>query len=56
MDAGCRKSRVTAGASVPEVLVEEVIAWLKNYHVTDIHEVVGTAEFTKFNLPDLPDF
>ncbi len=50
------KVGVTAGASAPEVLVKEVIVWLKDYQVTDIHEVEGTAEFTRFNLPDLPDF
>ena len=51
-----RKIGVTAGASAPEVLVEEVVAWLKSYSVTGVQEIGGTAEFTKFKLPELPDF
>ncbi len=51
-----RKVGVTAGASAPEVLVQEVVEWLKNYGVTAIHETEGTTEYVKFRLPDLPDF
>ncbi len=50
------KVGITAGASAPEVLVEQVIAWLRNYRVTNICEIEGEEEFTKFKLPDLPDF
>lgn len=50
------KIGITAGASAPEILVEEVVTCLKNYQVTDIYEMEGTKEFTKFKLPDLPDF
>ncbi len=53
---GVTKIGLTAGASAPEILVEEVVAWLENYKVTDIHEIGGTAEFTKFKLPAFPDF
>lgn len=47
---------ITAGASAPEVLVQEVIDWLKSYGVTAIHEIDGTPEYIEFRLPPLPDF
>ena len=50
------KIGITAGASAPEVLVEQVIAWLRNYRVTNIREMEGEEEYTKFKLPELPDF
>ena len=50
------KVGITAGASAPEVLVEQVIAWLSNYRVTNIREMEGKEEYTKFKLPELPDF
>jgi 4-hydroxy-3-methylbut-2-enyl diphosphate reductase len=53
---GVEKVGLTAGASAPEVLVEEVVTWLKNYRITRIHEMEGTAESIKFKLPDFPDF
>ncbi len=53
---GAASVGITAGASAPEILVEEVIGWLKAYGVTAIHEIEGTAEYIEFRLPDLPDF
>jgi len=47
---------ITAGASAPEILVEEVIEWLKTFGVSAIHEIEGTAESIEFRLPELPDF
>ena len=52
---GANSVGVTAGASAPEILVEEVIEWLKTYGVTAIHEIEGTAEYIEFRLPDLSD-
>ncbi len=53
---GVQKIGITAGASAPEILVEEVIAHLQEYGAGLIQEMDGTEEFTKFGLPALPDF
>ena len=42
---------VTAGASAPEVLVEEVIARLKSLGATRVEEYVGREENVTFSLP-----
>jgi 4-hydroxy-3-methylbut-2-enyl diphosphate reductase len=51
-----KKIGITAGASAPEILVEEVISRLQDHGASAIHEMDGTEEFTKFRLPDLTDF
>ena len=42
---------VTSGASTPEVLVQEVITWLKQYGARDIHIMQGITENIVFQLP-----
>ncbi len=42
---------VTAGASAPELLVNEVIEFLQNQFETKLHELKTTDENIKFNLP-----
>jgi 4-hydroxy-3-methylbut-2-enyl diphosphate reductase len=48
---GCKTVGVTAGASAPEVLVEEVIARLREAYALDIEEVVVAVEQITFRLP-----
>lgn len=47
------KSRigVTAGASAPELLVEQVIARLRSWGVDEVRQIEGTLESTTFPLP-----
>jgi 4-hydroxy-3-methylbut-2-enyl diphosphate reductase len=47
------KSRVglTAGASAPEVLVEEIIAQLHRWGVSSVQPLTGVVENTAFPLP-----
>jgi 4-hydroxy-3-methylbut-2-enyl diphosphate reductase len=42
---------VTSGASVPEVLVAEVLEWLAQHGFTDVDEVVAAQEHLLFALP-----
>ena len=42
---------VSAGASAPDVLVQEVIARLKSLGADDVTELSGTAESVVFPLP-----
>ncbi|MCX7170590.1 MAG: 4-hydroxy-3-methylbut-2-enyl diphosphate reductase [Proteobacteria bacterium] len=42
---------VTAGASAPELLVEQVIARLKSWGAGDVRQLAGTEESTSFPLP-----
>ncbi|MBB2910320.1 4-hydroxy-3-methylbut-2-enyl diphosphate reductase [Streptosporangium becharense] len=42
---------LTAGASVPEVLVEDTLAWLVERGFTDVTAVAGARETTVFALP-----
>ena len=42
---------VTAGASAPEVLVQEVLARLSELGARDVHELEGVAERIVFPLP-----
>ncbi|MYA28189.1 MAG: 4-hydroxy-3-methylbut-2-enyl diphosphate reductase [Nitrospira sp. SB0666_bin_27] len=42
---------VTAGASAPEILVNEVVAYLKGVGAQDVEELAGVAEENQFLLP-----
>ncbi|MDW7771564.1 MAG: 4-hydroxy-3-methylbut-2-enyl diphosphate reductase [Desulfobulbaceae bacterium] len=42
---------VTAGASAPEVLVEQVVRWLQDYGAEDVQEMRGGDENVVFPLP-----
>lgn len=48
---GARRVGVTAGASAPEVLVQEVLRRLKEWNATAIEEAVGKREDVVFSLP-----
>lgn len=48
---GVRTVGVTSGASVPEVLVQEVLDELADAGYTDVHEVVTAEEDLVFSLP-----
>ncbi len=47
---GAEKIGVTAGASAPEILVEEVVAWLETLGLTTVYEQESVAESTKFEI------
>ena len=49
--AGVRTVGVTSGASVPEVLVQEVVAWLAARGYGDLQEVTTAQEDLMFSLP-----
>jgi len=49
--AGKRRVGVTAGASAPEVLVEELIARLKALGATSVRQLEGASESVVFTLP-----
>ncbi len=53
---GVTRVGITAGASAPEVLVEEVVDWLRQRQPAMVREMDGPAENTRFKLPELPDF
>lgn len=42
---------LTSGASVPEVLVEEVLSWLADHGFADVETVETSRETTSFSLP-----
>jgi len=42
---------VTAGASAPETVVEETIAWIKERHDTEVEPVMVREENVNFPLP-----
>jgi 4-hydroxy-3-methylbut-2-en-1-yl diphosphate reductase len=48
---GKRKIGISAGASAPEVLVQEVIAALKNMGANQVEELQGVVENVVFQLP-----
>jgi 4-hydroxy-3-methylbut-2-enyl diphosphate reductase len=48
---GASVAGLSAGASAPEVLVEEVIAALRERFTLDVEEVVVTREDIAFNVP-----
>ena len=45
------KVGITAGASAPEELVQEVIGFIQNHFTTKIHNIEVTTENIRFNLP-----
>jgi 4-hydroxy-3-methylbut-2-enyl diphosphate reductase len=47
-----RRIGVTAGASAPETLVQQVIERLRELGVRDVVEMDGEVETTVFRLPD----
>ncbi|MCX7137145.1 MAG: 4-hydroxy-3-methylbut-2-enyl diphosphate reductase [Proteobacteria bacterium] len=49
--AGKARVGVTAGASAPEVLVQEVVARLRELGATDVSELAGITERVTFPLP-----
>lgn len=49
--AGRQRVGVTAGASAPEVLVQAVIAQIKQYGADEVAELAGVEESTVFALP-----
>jgi 4-hydroxy-3-methylbut-2-enyl diphosphate reductase len=49
--AGCRCVGVTAGASAPAVLVQEVVARLRELGAVDVSELSGITERVTFPLP-----
>jgi len=49
--ADIQKLGITAGASAPEILVEEVIAAARQYFDVEIEEVRVTDETIAFKLP-----
>jgi 4-hydroxy-3-methylbut-2-enyl diphosphate reductase len=49
--AGARRVGVTAGASAPEVLVEELVARLKALGAGEVHSLAGITERVVFTLP-----
>ena len=48
---GVKTVGITAGASAPEVLVQEVIAAIRQPYLTTIEEISVTDETTHFKLP-----
>ncbi len=49
--AGATKIGITAGASAPEALVQELIDILRQHHTVDLSTMNGITENVKFNLP-----
>ena len=45
------KVGITAGASAPEQLVQEVIRFIQSNFATKIHNIEVTTENIRFNLP-----
>ncbi len=50
---GARRIGVTAGASAPEHLVEQVADWLRRYGAISVTEMDGETEQVAFQLPEL---
>ncbi len=48
---GVKTVGITAGASAPEVLVQQVIAAIRQHYLTQIEEISVTEETTHFKLP-----
>jgi len=51
--SGARRVGITAGASVPEYLVLELVARLRELGATEVVELPGPVETVTFRLPDL---
>ncbi len=49
---GMERVGVTAGASAPEYLVEDLTRWLKKHGATSIREMEGEDETIQFKLPE----
>jgi 4-hydroxy-3-methylbut-2-enyl diphosphate reductase len=49
---GCRSIGLTAGASTPQVLIDEVTAWLRGFGCEHVEEVAVAFEDVHFTLPD----
>jgi len=50
---GVERIGVTAGASAPEYLVEELTGWLQEHGAASVREMDGEDEAVHFQLPDL---
>ena len=44
---------VSAGASAPEALVQDILARLRELGVAAVHEVGGQSEDTVFSMPEV---
>lgn len=53
--SACRRVGVTAGASAPEVLVQQVLDRLHALGADAVRELTGVKESTRFRLPPMPD-
>lgn len=42
---------ISSGASVPEILVQDLVTWLADHHYTDVSEVTTAQEDIVFSLP-----
>ncbi len=51
---GIERVGVTAGASAPEYLVEELIRWLQEHGASSVREMEGENEKVHFQLPEFP--
>jgi 4-hydroxy-3-methylbut-2-enyl diphosphate reductase len=49
--AGCSRVGLTAGASAPDILVQQVIERLRELGVVSLHKMRGVAEAVEFPLP-----
>jgi len=49
--AGCRSIGLTAGASTPDILIEEVAAWLRARGCDRVEEIEAVSENVHFTLP-----
>jgi len=49
--SGVRTVGLTSGASVPEILVDEVLVWLADHGFADVREVTSAEEHLVFALP-----
>jgi 4-hydroxy-3-methylbut-2-enyl diphosphate reductase len=50
---GCRSIGVTAGASTPRILIDEVSAWLRSWGCDHVEEIEVALENVHFTLPSL---
>ena len=50
---GCRSIGVTAGASTPQILIDDVSAWLRTWGCDRVEEVAVAEETVQFALPSI---
>jgi len=50
---GAKKIGITAGASAPELLVQEIVDYFKAHHDASVETMVGVVESTHFKLPKI---